>query len=89
MNKLQELRKSKGDTQKTLAELLGVSEMTISRWEKEKELKIKYGKKGKNKGKNTGNGSRASNNLKTSSHKNAGMLQTSKAYLQKVFGTRR
>ena len=42
MNKLQELRKSKGDTQKTLAELLGVSEMTISRWEKEKELKIKY-----------------------------------------------
>ena len=42
MNKLQELRKSKGDTQKKLAELLGVSEMTISRWEKEKELKIKY-----------------------------------------------
>jgi transcriptional regulator with XRE-family HTH domain len=42
MNKLQELRKNNGDTQKTLAELLGVSEMTISRWEKEKELKIKY-----------------------------------------------
>ena len=34
MNRLQELRKNKGDTQKTLAELLGVSEMTISRWEK-------------------------------------------------------
>lgn len=42
MNRLQELRKNKGDTQKTLAELLGVSEMTISRWEKEPELKIKY-----------------------------------------------
>ncbi|WP_314414189.1 helix-turn-helix transcriptional regulator [uncultured Streptococcus sp.] len=42
MNQLQELRKKNGDTQKTLAELLGVSEMTISRWEKEKELKIKY-----------------------------------------------
>lgn len=42
MNRLQELRKNKGDTQKTLAELLGVSEMTISRWEKETELKIKY-----------------------------------------------
>ena len=42
MNKLQELLKKNGDTQKTLAELLGVSEMTISRWEKEKELKIKY-----------------------------------------------
>lgn len=43
MNRLQELRKKNGDTQKTLAELLGVSEMTISRWEKETELKIKYG----------------------------------------------
>lgn len=42
MNRLQELRKKNGDTQKTLAELLGVSEMTISRWEKETELKIKY-----------------------------------------------
>ena len=42
MNRLQELRKNKGDTQKTLAELLGVSEMTISRWEKEPELKINY-----------------------------------------------
>ena len=42
MNRLQELRKNNGDTQKTLAELLGVSEMTISRWEKETELKIKY-----------------------------------------------
>ena len=42
MNQLQDLRKKNGDTQKTLAELLGVSEMTISRWEKEKELKIKY-----------------------------------------------
>ena len=42
MNQLQELRKKNGDTQKKLAELLGVSEMTISRWEKEKELKIKY-----------------------------------------------
>ena len=42
MNRLQELRKKNGDTQKTLAELLGVSEMTISRWEKETELKIKH-----------------------------------------------
>ena len=42
MNKLQELRKSNGDTQKDLANLLGVSEMTISRWEKEDKLEIKY-----------------------------------------------
>lgn len=42
MNKLQELRKSKGDTQKDLANFLGVSEMTISRWEKEDKLEIKY-----------------------------------------------
>ena len=42
MNRLKELRKQANKTQKDLSELLGVSEMTISRWENEKELSIKH-----------------------------------------------
>ena len=42
MNRLKELRKKSKTTQKEIANLLGVSEMTISRWEKETELSIKH-----------------------------------------------
>lgn len=42
MNRLKELRKKNKTTQKEIANLLGVSEMTISRWEKETELSIKH-----------------------------------------------
>lgn len=42
MNRLKELRKKSKTTQKQIANLLGVSEMTISRWENETELSIKH-----------------------------------------------
>lgn len=42
MNRLKELRKKNKTTQKQIANLLGVSEMTISRWENETELSIKH-----------------------------------------------
>ena len=42
MNRLKELRKKNKTTQKEIANLLGVSEMTISRWENETELSIKH-----------------------------------------------
>ena len=42
MNRLKELRTRANKTQKQLADILGVSEMTISRWEKEPKLSIKH-----------------------------------------------
>lgn len=42
MNRLKELRKKSKTTQKQIANLLGVSEMTISRWENETELSVKH-----------------------------------------------
>lgn len=42
MNRLKEIRKEQGKTQKELATLLGVTEMTISRWENMEELSIKH-----------------------------------------------
>lgn len=41
MNKLKELREKSGDSQSGIADLLNVSPMTISRWEKEESLQIK------------------------------------------------
>ena len=41
MNRLKELRKERGDTQLTIASLLGVNVKTVSRWEKgENEIKL-------------------------------------------------
>ncbi|HEP1795070.1 TPA: helix-turn-helix transcriptional regulator [Streptococcus suis] len=42
MNRLKELRLEHGDKQEDIATLLGVSTMTISRWEKDEELSIKH-----------------------------------------------
>ncbi|MFH6648559.1 helix-turn-helix transcriptional regulator [Streptococcus suis] len=42
MNRLKELRIDHGDKQEDIAKLLGVSTMTISRWEKDKELSLKH-----------------------------------------------
>ncbi|HEL1629474.1 TPA: helix-turn-helix transcriptional regulator [Streptococcus suis] len=42
MNRLKELRLEHGDKQEDIANLLGVSTMTISRWEKNEELSIKH-----------------------------------------------
>lgn len=42
MNRLKELRTRANKTQKQLSDILGVSEMTISRWEKEPKLSIKH-----------------------------------------------
>ena len=41
-NRLKQLRLKHKLKQKDLANLLGVSEMTISRWEKEEKLSIKH-----------------------------------------------
>ncbi|HEM4882698.1 TPA: helix-turn-helix domain-containing protein [Streptococcus suis] len=42
MNKIRDLRTEKNYTQKELADLLGVTSMTISRWEKEEKPAIKH-----------------------------------------------
>ena len=42
MNRIKELRTRKKCTQKELADLLGVTSMTISRWEKEENPAIKH-----------------------------------------------
>ena len=44
MNRLKELRKKNKTTQKELANLLGVSEMTISRWENSESVSLKHDK---------------------------------------------
>ncbi|MCP1639664.1 transcriptional regulator with XRE-family HTH domain [Streptococcus gallinaceus] len=44
MNRLKELRKAKGDTKVAIGEAIGVSSMTIARWEEQKELNIKKDK---------------------------------------------
>lgn len=42
MNRLKDLRTERGDKQEDIAKFLGVSTMTISRWEKDKVLSIKH-----------------------------------------------
>ncbi|MGE9834141.1 helix-turn-helix transcriptional regulator [Streptococcus orisratti] len=42
MNRLKDLRTEHGDKQEDIAKFLGVSTMTISRWEKDKVLSIKH-----------------------------------------------